>query len=417
MHKAILAALLSVLLVIVSCSGSDDGKTDLTVSVETDDVYATSSVLPSDGNGNILENYDISHYRFFLYSGRSWAELLADSDPVESDFLERGETFTLRNIVSGLIWKAEVIAYIDSDGGDAIGEELIPIASGVSGPTVIAGNRHYIPVILDELAATDDEVINKHHPSETEGESSIKPGSAKITVILPPGIERDDDNAVEISPSAYISYALLDRDGTPVSRRTLEEELDQNGNEYSISIYDGETGSEFDRKYSAVVSIEQIEQGAYTIIIEVRDEEGSSHIFRQAADTLLVLPGVESEGTIDLYDISVSVSPDIQIIDSLGQTIDIVAVSHSLSVMDGDEFENDLSISLSNGDGYSISFFIDGEKTDPDSSASAYIFKDIKPGEHKILVLIEKDDEPLTVGSSEISFRVDFPDGTIGGRR
>ena len=305
MHKAILAALLSVLLVIVSCSGSDDGKTDLTVAVETDDVYATSSVLPSDGNGNILENYDISHYRFFLYSGRSWAELLADNDPVESDFLERGETFTLRNIVSGLIWKAEVIAYIDSDGGDAIGEELIPIASGVSGPTVIAGNRHYIPVILDELAAADDEVINKHHPSETEGESSIKPGSAKITVILPPGIERDDDNAVEISPSAYISYALLDRDGTPVSGRTLEEELYQNGNEYSISIYDGETGSEFDRKYSAVVSIEQIEQGAYTIIIEVRDEEGSSHIFRQAADTLLVLPGVESEGTIDLYDISV----------------------------------------------------------------------------------------------------------------
>ena len=416
MHKAILAALLSVLLVIVSCSGSDDGKTDLTVAVETDDVYATSSVLPSDGNGNILENYDISHYRFFLYSGRSWAELLADSDPVESDFLERGETFTLRNIVSGLIWKAEVIAYIDSDGGDAIGEELIPIASGVSGPTVIAGSRHYISVTLDELAASDDEVINKHHPSETEGESSIKPGSAKITVILPPGIERDDDNAVEISPSAYISYALLDRDGTPVSRRTLEEELDQNGNEYSISIYDGETGSEFDRKYSAVVSIEQIEQGAYTIIIEVRDEEGSSHIFRKAADTLLVLPGVESTGTIDLYDTSVSVSPDIQIIDSLGQTIDIVAVSHSLSVMDGDEFENDLSISLSNGDGYSISFFIDGEKTDPDSSASAYIFKDIKPGEHKILVLIEKDDEPLTVGSSEISLRVEFPEGTIGGR-
>ena len=406
MHRIL--TIFAIVILLFSCSGNSDNTATIRVGVESSDVYARSAILPSDGDGNTLENYDISHYKFFLYSGRDFSELLLDEDPVESDYLERGEDFVLDNVVTGYIWIAEVIAYIDPDGGRA-GNELIPIASGKSAPVVIGGGDHYISLVLDELADDEDYIINKHHPAETEGESIIQPGSAEITINLPSGIERDEHNNIIAGKNVYIRYTILDRAGEPL------EGFNQIESEYPISRYDDSGTAEIeDDKYQTVLSIKDIPQGTYTILIEIRHDKNTDHIVRVTAESLRILPSVISSGLIDLYDTTVAVTPEIRITDSLGETIEIIdiEVPQKAAALDADGVLNDLSVTLTVPVDYNATFYIDGKEATP---ADNYVFKDIASGDHTLLIVIEKDGEPLTHGSYSTTFRVDYSEGTIGG--
>ena len=396
---------LMALVLAAACTGTPEEKGDtLTVVVTDGSDFAKASILPDipleDGE---VANYDISHYRFFLYEGIAPGAM---APVAESCYLTKGQPFVLTNIVTGHFWKAEVIAYIDPDGG-AHGDEMMPVASGESEPTLIAGGNSVITLSIDALADEADAIINKHHGSgsgegESEESSVIKDGGFEITVLLPPGADEPDTGDKDGSGYVHIIAELYDKGMNKVPG------LSFTFSDVPVTESDGST----DGDLMAVITSEKvIPQGNYILLLEMRNAEGSDHIVRTVSEMLRIFPDTVSRGTIDLSETTVAVEPEIEITDSLGETI---------AVAEADITVNDDSISVEVvgiEEKHTVTLFIDGVERNEAPLDGVYTIDGLPSGNHIIHIVVTVEGEDLSAGSWTGDFRIGFGDGTIEGGR
>ena len=357
----ILSIVLGVML-LASCqeaNNNPEAGTAKSITVRIADMTGAKTITPS---GNV----DVSHYKITVKN-------TAEDINKTSEYLAKGEAFTVSNVPAGL-WTATVDAYVlNSDSN------YVKVASATSAPTRVEGNDEAtLTVTLDEL---DDSV------------------SGDVTVTLDMPAELDDNG-----DSFYYTYTIA---GT--GQR----------NDYSYETPDpleGSTGADG----NAVITIDAdgidpvLNQGSYLLTVTVFDQttEKASDVIRKGVEIMRLLPGLAASGTINLNSQIINTDGfQVAITDKIGDKLDLGGATY-------DDFATDTTITIDyNGISTDtpVDVYVDGAKktiaadytATPGSGNVAYKFTAMDAGRHIVTFILDEADTQLGVGS--LSVEVNIP--------
>lgn len=356
------------LIALASCSepnNSPDNGTVDSISVRVIDMMDAKTISPT---GTV----DVSHYKIYIQNEAEGITYV--SGGASSDYLEKGKTFTVSNVPSGM-WKAKVEAYVKNE--NAPGGYVLVASAESDEKRVEPDTSTTLTVTLDTL---NDSV------------------SGDVTIVLDMPAELDDNG-----DTFYYTYTIA---GTgqrsdysyPMSTPT-KGTVDSSGN--GRFVIDADAISP------------QLYQGAYLLTVTVFDQntQSTSAVVRKGVEIMRLLPDLAASGTINLN--SQIIDEDgfqVAITDKIGDKLELGAATY-------DNFAKDTTITI-NYNGISTStpviVYIDGVKktvtTDytatPSGGNVAYKFNNVPSGRHVVTFILDEADTQLGVGSLTVEVNV-----------
>ena len=442
-HKVqllIIASLVAILAAFTSCQDAsaehfEGNAKSITVVV----AERSSKVITAAGSSG-----DISHYKVTV-------ENKAENYTRESDYLLKGSVYNVTNVPAG-IWTATVEAYVHFESNEvpflvSSGTESAYFPEGISSITkegtgykITSGSDSY------SLTSASGQILTGGNAvSYTIADNTITLTSASLdNLVISLNVEADAGYVkVAEATSEEVRVGADESVTIPVTLDTLIDalsgdiavtldmpaELDDESDTFYYTYTIAGTGQRSDYSYTmdtptqgtvdgsgnGTLTIDadaispQLNQGAYLLTVTVFDQatEESSSIVRRGVEIMRLLPGISSEGSINLdtdigYPSGSLTDAEISIVDKIGDKLDLGEASYDNTndVLTITVDYNTVSTSTP------VDVYIDGVKSNPSASTSGtsktFRFNTFPDGYHLVTFVLDEADTQLGVESLTI---------------
>ena len=439
-HKVqllIIASLAAILAVFTSCQdGSAEHFEGTAKSITVVVTERSSKVITAPGSSG-----DISHYKVTV-------ENKAENYTRESDYLSKGSVYNVTNVPAG-IWTATVEAYVHFESDEvpflvSSGTETAYFPEGISSITKEGtGYKITSGSDSDSLTSASGQILaGGNAVSYTIADNTITLTSSSLdNLVISLNVETDAGYVkVAEATSEEVRVGADESVTIPVTLDTLIDalsgditvtldmpaELDDENDTFYYTYTIAGTGQRADYSYmletpaQGTVNAEgngtliidadaispQLNQGAYLLTVTVFDKatEAESDVARKGVEIMRLLPGIASEGSINLdtdigYPSGSLVDAEISIVDKIGDKLDFGEASYDNTndVLTITVDYNTVSTSTP------VDVYIDGVKSNPSASTSGtsktFRFSTFPDGYHLVTFVLDEADTQLGVES------------------